>query len=639
MGDFYLDVSAIGNEYQAYADTPATWGVPQDGNGKAGPGHAAAVAIGTIDCASASCSGAGQLGVLGATVSSTLTGSGATLATNIAAAINASTTPVIATYSAALLPINRLVFARIHPTINTTVQIMLRIAGADWNGMTHTTAGTWGTTPTMGAFAGGADGPFAYLYNVSTVFGKSAGMSGTSYPQYGLLLNAAPGVTNPGTTDVVNLRTMRDGVSLTAGDWVTSGTLSGAWASRKYLADDGTLWSSDDGVLTISLHCTNTSSVNNALTVNAARRIVFAAKKKGGLLFDIGHSASASSNFILFSIGGAGVYISVTNCEIREWSLNVRNIVIFGDSSSISGAYLDLSNSLVVWKGVTRYIVAFYAGITNTRLIAHGLEVVVKTATLPIGAMIVLNNANINNFILEWVGGEVRDTLGVYTCQNPFNINAALSGIDLTVDGVLGITDPAIGFTPSIATRSSLRWSNPEGPNRGFRNETPQFTVDWKGNGTFPYEETAADLRGVAWSHRISWTAVPTEATPVTPIKLSRFYRSASASATVSILLYTPDSDPFYVGELFATLSYLDEDSVWRNARSYGACLIAGTPVPISSSLATWAPNGVAVFSAKVISVSTGAYKIKSGSEVMATLTLCAPKATVFYVSPELSIV
>ena len=96
MTDFFCDVSAIGNEYQAYNDTP-TWGagstdkpLPQDGNGLAGPGHSASVAIAVINCTSASASGAGQLFVMGQSISATLTGSGSTLASSIVTAINGS---------------------------------------------------------------------------------------------------------------------------------------------------------------------------------------------------------------------------------------------------------------------------------------------------------------------------------------------------------------------------------------------------------------------------------------------------------------------------------------------------------------------------------------------------------------------
>lgn len=138
MAEFYLDVSAVGNQYQTYADTPTTWGVPQDGNGKAATGGA--VAIATIDCNGATASGTGTVGVLGVTVSSTLNASGAALATAIVTAINASATAVGASFSAALQPLNRLVFARVNPGVSTEVQIMLRIAGTDWNGIAPTRA-------------------------------------------------------------------------------------------------------------------------------------------------------------------------------------------------------------------------------------------------------------------------------------------------------------------------------------------------------------------------------------------------------------------------------------------------------------------------------------------------------------------
>ena len=88
-------------------------------------------------------------------------------------------------------------------------QIMLRIAGVDWNGMTHTTAGTWGTVPTMGAFAGGADGPFAYFINNSAIFGKAAHTGGI-FTAKSLAVNDP----SPTGTDPILARTERDGVSL-----------------------------------------------------------------------------------------------------------------------------------------------------------------------------------------------------------------------------------------------------------------------------------------------------------------------------------------------------------------------------------------------------------------------------------------
>ena len=66
MARHYLDTSAPGNEYQAYAANMTIGGnsndypLPMDGNGKAGPGHSAAVARALIDCTSATAA-AGRL--------------------------------------------------------------------------------------------------------------------------------------------------------------------------------------------------------------------------------------------------------------------------------------------------------------------------------------------------------------------------------------------------------------------------------------------------------------------------------------------------------------------------------------------------------------------------------------------------
>jgi hypothetical protein len=244
MANFYLDVSAIGNEYQSYADIPATWGVPQDGNGLAGPGHSASVAIATISCNEASASGTGTLSVLGVTVSSSLNGTGSILATNIADAINASTTAVSASYCSATLGLKYLVYARVNPVLNTEVQIMLRIAGEDWNGITP--AHTDITGLSVVAFTGGANGPFAYWWNTSTVFGKTLASNATT-TSYGLLTQFSPGVLNPTADDVVFVRTSRGGVNLNAGYITTTNIWQQTAKSRTYVFDDGEVWAGDDG--------------------------------------------------------------------------------------------------------------------------------------------------------------------------------------------------------------------------------------------------------------------------------------------------------------------------------------------------------------------------------------------------------
>jgi hypothetical protein len=205
------------------------------------------------------------------------------------------------------------------------------------------------------------------------------------------------------------------------------------------------------------------------------------------------------------------------------------------------------------------------------------------------------------------------------------------------IDSVAGVSDPAVGFTASSGSFARLAWNQPEGPYKGYRLETPQFSVDWKGNDTFPYAN-AADLRGVPWSHRVTWTSIPSPFHVITPLRLSRLYRSASAAKTITVPLYVPDATTFYLDELQLLVTYLDASSVSRTERVGGARgLRNGTRTALSAGAASWTASGVASHSAKEISLTTS-QAIKQNSEIVVTLGLCASRSpsVAFYVSPEL---
>lgn len=635
MAEFYCDISAIGNEYQAYADTPTTWGVPQDGNGKAGPGHSAAVAIATIDCASASASGAGSLSLLGQTVSSTLTGSGATLATNIAAAINAYATAVTATYSALLLPLNKLVYARVNPGLNTQVQIMLRIAGADWNGMVPASAGTWGTAPTMGAFAGGANGPFAYLMKDSTVFGQTLG----NYGQF--TFAASAGVTNNVDTDITHVRTKRAGANLSAS--FTSAAASYWWAKRNFLFDDGTKWndgSSSGGKLTFTLRTTNSNSSSLEFKIGSSNTLALVSRSEGNFEFAIGAAGATVSNVIAFSLGGSSSKTIIKKCRLVETSdsIGAGNTWWTDNGNSVSG-FLDATDNFFQSRSTAKVMGALYGSSSTGRITLNGSVHEVVAATGPIGKIAHLSGVSSSGYI-DWIGGRIYDSNGVYRCVSPFQLyNNTSSSVEAVCDGVVGVTDASVGFVASMTGRSRLYWSSPEGPNRGFRYEDHKVVVDWKDDGTFP-DCGAPGPWGGTWSHRITWGQAPSMWQAVTPLKLSFFYRSAAASKMVTLELYTPDATTIYQDEIELTINYLDSSDVWRTETRYGIRLDAlGSRAALAASAKSWTSNGVASYSAKKVEITT-AYAIKSGSEVMMRFSLCAYRATpiTIYASPELGV-
>lgn len=631
MADFYCDVSAIGNEYQAYADIPATWGVPQDGNGKAGPGHSAAVAIATIDCASASASGAGQLSLLGQTVSSTLTGSGATLATNIAAAINAYSTAVIATYSAQLLPLNKLVYARVNPGTSTQVQIMMRIAGVDWNDMVPASAGTWGTAPTMGAFAGGANGPFAYVLDSGTLFGKATLLHGTWF-------GTASGVTDPGSNDVIHYRTKRGGTNLSQ-TWTTASTSATnvTWKNRNHLYDNGTIWSGDNGTLSVNL--AQTYATGTQVNLAGATSALLSHVSRGYRNLDIAWNAvSTSTTFNLFYQGVGGRY-TMSRCGLLQVAANGGALNLANDNgASCNGNVLDFLDNYVFCRLTTRGKIAYSASLyTRTKL--NGSQWVVEAASGSLAGIYNMSYTAAERTYVEWIGGSMTDTNGVYGCGNPIVAAASSVSTTIVIDNVLGVVDAAIGWTASGTTISSLMWNAPEGTARGFKNETAQYIVDWKDNGTFPHCG-AQNLKGAYWSHRITWNASPNRWNAVTPLKLAMFYRGATAVKTFKLELLTPDATPFYLDEFDVAVSYIDDTGQARTDDCTGTgnrgMQGSATRDSLPTSAASWTLNGVANFSPKKFEVTT-LHPVMTGTEVTVRVSLCASRTPtiVFYVSPQ----
>lgn len=636
MAEYYCDVSALGNEYQAYSDTPTTWGVPQDGNGKAGPGHSAAVAIATIDCASASASGAGSLSLLGVTVSSTLTGSGSTLATNIANAINASGTALSATYSQALLPLNKTVYARVNPGLNTQVQIMMRIAGTDWNGDIPVSGGTWTVAPTMGAFAGGANGPFAYLQNGSVVFGRPIGA-------YGLWPLGTLGKTAIAqASDVVHCRSKRGGSNLSF-QVDFSASFSGTWKACNYLYDNGTIWAGDNGTLRAIIRNTAGSSVACSYTVPSSSTVNHVSRGYRNLDVELAVTAAASGYISFGYISTANSVFGFQRCGLieRSDSLSTNRLCKLLDlGSSAAGVRLDVTGSF--FQSRLSAIPWIYVGATTPTLFikANGLTHEVVNASGPIGVTI---NGSVGtgwSGRVEWCGGEVRDSLGVYTCVSPISINSANTVIEVLIDNVAGLTDVAMGVSANAFGKSYLWWNQSEGPNRAFRYESNTHTVDWKGNGTFPHCGVTS-LQGDSWSHRISWTSAPSANNPVTVLKLGKFYRDTAAVKTLTIQLYTPDSTPFYLDEFEVTLRYTDSSGVLRTETlgEGGIAAMGASRTVVPSSAKSWTANGVANYSAEKLAITT-AYAIKQNSEIAMTVALKASRGStiVFYASPEIEL-
>lgn len=630
MAEFYLDVSAVGNEYQAYSDTPATWAVPQDGNGKAGPGHSAAVAVATIDCNGATASGTGTVGVLGVTVSSTLNATGDALATAIVTAINASATATAAGVSAALLPLNRLVFARVNPVLNTQVQIMLRIAGADWNGLTPTRANITGGGVT--SFAGGANGPFAYLATNSVVFGKAA----KGYGMFSPLRVAA--ITETTVDDVIHIRTRRSGVDLTV-SFVESSTRYD-WAhtpvgiSRVFMADDGTVWAGDAGVFTLSLNAPSgiTSGLNNLRVADSTTHSISSRSgRRFRFLFDCATGAlgwafnpTGGAHVRLYhgvvieeasALVGAGISYSLNNNgNVRTQFADCKFILKGGRSLAQTG-----SNGGVRFEYINCEFEYFglVANITN---------------------LVNLNSGSAGDWRCCFIGCKFFDRNGVYGVVSPvLGGNNNSSAHQVIFDGCSGVTDVASGWSGTVNDGlRSLVWEN-FGPSRDWRVEGGQWLCEWRADQNFP-TLTSQLPGGAPWSVKALIRNTMIWGVPQRLLKLPGYTRAATGIKTITLEYLAQLA--FTRSQLGILVAYIDDNDVVRyetTLQTHAQHLLGGTANPTSS--AVWTLNGTTGYTAYKIELTTE-FPVKLGTEYVVYLvsagTLVGDQA--LYVNGEVTL-
>jgi hypothetical protein len=278
MSDWFIDHENTTLYPSAYMSTPASSAsLPQEGDGKAyGGGATPAVSSASWNLTSASCAGAGVMTCMGATVSSTLTGSGATLATNIANAINASTAAATTATGGITSPyLKALVWAT---TSGATLTVYSRIASVDLNYANNNScvlaAGTgWTSPPANAQFSGGVSGPWRYFFNTTALTAAPSSGVGTTVGGYGAWPGAMMGT--PAAGDVIHIRTKRSGSNITltlpsgSGISAIGRAIGTRTAPLIWLADNGIKWSGDAGVWTMTTNGSQTVG-SRSLAFNGA---------------------------------------------------------------------------------------------------------------------------------------------------------------------------------------------------------------------------------------------------------------------------------------------------------------------------------------------------------------------------------
>lgn len=658
MADFFLDISALGNEYQAYAATP-TWGalstdkpLPMDGNGKAGPSHAAAVAIAELQITVLPADG-NTIAVAGATLTAkttaaaknqwTIGGSIATCITNLVALLNTFGTgtaqcdaAVSTSASQIALAVPYFQFSRIKPGTTDTIQLATRIAGANLNHATNSAVAIasagWSTPPTITQFAGGADGPFAYLWNtVGAVFGKTGGDNAN--PGYGVACALPGGPTNPTFNDPIFTRCARSGSSLTlthnntpaaTGSSVFNlGVLS--TVQRTVIFDsNGTTWSGDSGQLYLSVVCTNVSSgYHFQLTCTNSFRLIarttdgFRIRQKGtggagftGLQIIRNNSAVAGCQFVLERIyleedpdssnNGAGISINPVNANFH---MSVNECHLFCKSSRLlfHGGAGGLGGSMDATYTNTLFEFAqSVSGLANLSSFSGFTSFRLRGCTF-------VDRNNIANPVVT----------SLCTGTHPTNTSAYFQ---IEVDQCTGVAPFVDGQSAVPYATHRTTWSK-QGPDKEFRITTGREIVEWIAGNNIPTLDCLT-LSGTAWA--IKWMireigdyAGAGNAAP----RISTFHRAADSVRTVKMELLLPDAATFSKANLFALVSYISPDGVvhTESTKLPDSANFDGSSTAPAASAASWSMNGTSSYSAKKLELTT-AYQIKTNTEVMAQL-------------------
>lgn len=665
MAQYYLDVSAPGNEYQVYADTPV-WGglaankpLPMDGNGLAGPGHAAAVAIAELQI-TVNPADTNTLVIAGAVLTAKTTtaaknqfaigGLISVTVMNLVALINTFGTGtaqcdavVNVGSSAAQLALPYWQFARVKPGTTDTIQIAMRIAGLDLNFSANSnvsiSSSGWATPPTLTQFAGGANGPLGYLWSTSaSVFGKGLGL-------YGIQSQKSSGVTDPGlTADIISIRSARSGASLSLSFTTTAGVSASlvcpTATRRQYVVDHGALWTGDNGVFTLNF----TSSGTASIVVRSADSTTFSwdGGALGGML--VNYTSSSTGNTLKF--GGSDTTYTQTllvNVDLIAIS-NTSILNIGGFSSNISNARKILRNCRLTLRYAQTLFYNDY-GSAGTLLLMVACEVNYIGIAANVSGIVNVGSSG---------GGEARFVAtkfsvdgGAWQVTNPVASGAANTAGEVTVifDNCNGIGASSFGMIASgvsMGTNRRFVWDDTDSSG-SYRVEYPSHSNEWINNGTFP---TLSSLgrNGLPLSSRTFWRlGGVTAERPAQVAKYSTYYNGASGAKTLILEVFSPVAEPPTLAAFNAFFKYIDTSGVVRyeSVAEAWAKYAAGTATVMPASGASWTPNGVTGYEARRLSVTT-TFSVRTGSEITLDLFIAAPPVAAdryVYINPEILVV
>lgn len=662
MADYYLDHGA----YPAYAATP-TWpvgGTPsaQDGDGKAtgiaasatahldftgitaSAGHTVVIAGVTLTCVAS-----------GATANQFNAGSGATLATNVASAINAATNTVSASASAFTPQLRDFCYGRVN---GNKCEIMTRAGSASFNhasnsAMAITTSGM--AAPTIVQFVNGTSGAWGYLWNATSSFLPSAKTIGA----YGV------GMANENT----NGRLLA-GTAPVAGDivWMRANNreFNPGAAATVYLYQPLSLvldasnvkWGDTSGK-TFKIRGTGTSS---ALTMSwraisaAGDYLAYFASTVYGSLMIYNETTTGSGNAPL----------TITNGPCTNIAIHFENVE-FADLSASSQLYLQnqyqvvnnrswmFRNCKFRWSRSN----AVYGFLTIAGTLAGSISMIWDGCAFVFDALSQVHPGIINAHSIS--GGVTSFRLMNSVCSSASDV-AAFTRYNATTYAVNCIADNLSGFKLSLATQMGLfsmlstnAYAGAQegayvlqqniGPKKGFRLETPCAILDWIPDANYPGLRSYLP-DGTLWSWRTVWSATANHYAGVQGVEIVTLNKQAPASDAVRTVTTELLMDPACLaGSTNKTVemcvTYTNTSDAQITETTYPTLAMLASATSIASSTAAWTKNGYSGYSAGKLTLTT-AQAVKSGTDIAVSIRLRAPSpsgtTSSLFIDPEVDI-
>lgn len=655
MADFYVDHGNTTLYTTAYMATP-TWNQPQEGDGTAsGTGTTPACALGSIAfTGTATGRNAGTVSICGVTVTPSYSDTNSTQATNLANAINVGTggangtgallTVVFPSKSGSITSVrlNALVYARV---VGDTCEVMTRIATDAFNGQTISVA-SWngGGTVTPTNWSGGVSGPWRYFINESAL-GATIGSGGTgSNAQFGYGAWMGTTMGNPGASDWVYVRTRRGGSNISALCTTASNTvLYPTSVSRpvRFVADDGTIWSTDDGVFTLgcaSSHGAATTSValynGQVHGRNGRFRVLFQSGTSAGwnggiigwmnaqtstamwdgVLFEIdsGSGSTTNSKFIITGHANGNWHQTFRRCTFRNSKSNQPNFPWCNPAGGASGpARVVFEDCAFEVTGLTANPSSRMFGIT---LNAYAAELIAKGCVIRD-----LNDANIR-----------FPVLGITTSSN------SEAPVHAIIEDIAGAStaagDLSVGFTNAYDPTGTPGGFNVNNKHMllttkdrsVYRHETMLGITDWNAADGYP-TRSATLPDGTAWSLRTLWNGQ--YISPLAPhcVDLSQWYTGSAATKTIEVEMLFDNAitgSDITKERIALVVTYLGNDSVVYTETTLPELPAGSTALATGAAWTT--SGGYTTWLARKLSLTT-ANSVKPNSEISAKVCFISP--------------